>query len=53
MVFVLNKNKTPLNPCHPAKARWLLNKGYAVVHKREPFTIRLKQLIVDPETKDY
>ena len=27
MVFVLNKNKEPLSPCHPAKARKLLKKG--------------------------
>ncbi|WP_066305345.1 RNA-guided endonuclease IscB [Bacillus sp. FJAT-29814] len=42
MVFVLNANKQPLNPCHPAKARRLLKKGKAVVHKKFPFTIRLK-----------
>lgn len=44
MVFVLNKNKEPLNPCHPAKARKLLNQGRAVIHKKYPFTIRLKTL---------
>lgn len=44
MVFVLNKDKTPLNPCHPAKARKLLNQGRAVIHKKYPFTIRLKEL---------
>ena len=30
MVFVLNKNKEPLSPCHPAKARKLLKEGKAV-----------------------
>ncbi len=44
MVFVLNKNKKPLNPCHPAKARKLLKQGKAVIHKKYPFTIRLKEL---------
>ena len=43
MVFVLNKNKKPLNPCSPAKARKLLKQGKAVVHKMYPFTIRLKE----------
>ena len=47
MVFVLNKNKKPLNPCHPAKARKLLKQGKAVVHKKYPFTIRLKELKED------
>jgi len=27
MVFVVNKNKESLSPCHPAKARQLLKKG--------------------------
>lgn len=41
-VFVLSKNKKPLMPCHPARARELLAKKKAVVHSRFPFTIRLK-----------
>jgi len=44
MIFVLNKNKQPLNPCHSAVARKLLKTGKAVVHKKYPFTIRLKEL---------
>ena len=44
MVFVLNKDKRPLNPCHPARARKLLKQGEAVIHKKHPFTIRLKEL---------
>lgn len=44
MVFVLNKNKEPLSPCHPAKARKLLKEGKAIIHKKYPFTIRLKEL---------
>ena len=41
-VFVLDKKKRPLMPTHPARARLLLKTGRAVVHKRVPFTIRLK-----------
>lgn len=53
MVFVLNKNKKPLNPCTPARARWLLKNKKAVVHKIKPFTIRLKYLVESPELKDF
>lgn len=44
MIFVLNKNKQPLSPCHSAVARKLLKDGKAVIHKKYPFTIRLKEL---------
>jgi len=40
-VFVLDKNGKPLMPCHPARARELLDKKRARVHKMVPFTIRL------------
>ena len=36
------KNKQPLMPCHPARARELLKKGKAAVFRRYPFTIILK-----------
>ena len=42
MVFVLDKHKKPLMPCSEKRARILLKKGRAVVHKVHPFTIRLK-----------
>jgi len=42
-VFVLNNNKAPLNPTHPARARKLLKTGQAMVFKRYPFTIILKE----------
>lgn len=42
MVFVLDKHKKPLMPCSEKRARLLLKKGRAVVHRVEPFTIRLK-----------
>jgi 5-methylcytosine-specific restriction endonuclease McrA len=37
--FVLDHNKQPLMPCHPARARKLLKKGKAAVYRRYPFTI--------------
>lgn len=47
MVFVLNRNKKPLSPCSHAVARKLLKQGKAIIHKRYPFTIRLKELKED------
>ncbi len=41
MVYVLNKNRKPLMPCKPAKARHLLKLKKAKVVKRNPFTIQL------------
>jgi 5-methylcytosine-specific restriction endonuclease McrA len=40
-IFVIDKKGEPLMPCHPARARKLLAKGRARVHKMFPFTIRL------------
>lgn len=47
MVFVLDKHKKPLMPCTPKKARLLLARGRAVVHRRYPFVIRLKERRVE------
>ena len=41
-VFVLSKRGRPLMPCHAARARELLRKGRAIVVRRYPFVIRLK-----------
>jgi 5-methylcytosine-specific restriction endonuclease McrA len=41
MVYVLDKRKKPLMPCSQKRARQLLERGRARVHKRFPFTIRL------------
>ncbi|MFD8383490.1 RNA-guided endonuclease IscB [Streptomyces sp. NPDC059679] len=41
-MFVLDKHHRPLQPCAPARARKLLKKGRAVVHRHTPFVIRLK-----------
>lgn len=40
--FVLDTNKVPQNPVHPAEARKLLRGGKAAIYKRYPFTIILK-----------
>ncbi|MGV9375538.1 RNA-guided endonuclease IscB [Nonomuraea sp. NPDC003707] len=41
-VFVLASDGTPLDPCHPSRARKLLMSGRAVVARYTPFVIRLK-----------
>ena len=46
-VFVLDRNLKPLDPCHPARARELLQKGRAKVFKRYPFTIVLQDRTVE------
>lgn len=40
-VFVLSSDRQPLDPCHPARARKLLQKGRASVFRHQPFTIIL------------
>ncbi len=42
MVFMLDAHHKPLMPCTEKRARLLLQRGRAVVHRPEPFTIRLK-----------
>lgn len=44
-VFVLDKQKRSLMPCSEKRARLLLARGRAVVHKRYPFCIRLKDRV--------
>jgi hypothetical protein len=60
-VFALDRRKSPLMPCSQRRARLLLERGRAVVHRHHPFTIRLKdrvggetqpvELRVDPGSK--
>lgn len=40
-VFVLDRHKKPLMPCSEKRARLLLSRGRARVHRMYPFTIRL------------
>ena len=42
-VFVIDHEKKPLNPVHPADARHLLKRGEASVFRRFPFTLILNQ----------
>ncbi|HZU01913.1 MAG TPA: RNA-guided endonuclease IscB [Ktedonobacteraceae bacterium] len=51
-VFVVDTNKQPLDPVHPARARLLLDQGQAAVFKRYPFTIILKTDKGDTSTAD-
>jgi len=50
-IFVIDRNKQPLQPCHPARARQLLKKGKAAVYRRYPFTIILKYAVLEPDTQ--
>ncbi|MBE9228559.1 RRXRR domain-containing protein [Phormidium sp. LEGE 05292] len=46
-VFVLDSNRQPRNPVHPAIARKLLSSNKAAVFRQYPFTIILKQVQCD------
>lgn len=49
-VFVLDKNRKPLDPTHPARARRLIKSGRACVFRRYPFTIILHDREVENST---
>lgn len=49
-VFVVDTNKRPLDPVHPAQARCLLKQGKAAVFRRYPFTLILKEACPDSPT---
>ena len=54
LVFVLDKNKKPLDPTHPARVRKLLRAGRASVFRRYPLTIILHDRDAeDSQTQDY
>ncbi|RMH36337.1 MAG: HNH endonuclease [Nitrospirae bacterium] len=46
-VFVLDRHKKPLMPCSEKRARLLLERRRAVVHRCIPFTIRIKDRQVE------
>ena len=54
-VAVLDTEKKPLEPCHPAVARRLLKQGKAAIWRQYPFTIILKRAVPKEEvvTKSY
>ena len=47
LVFVLNTNRHPLNPCTSGVARGLLKAGKAKVFRRFPFIIILNKVVDD------
>src|SRR5215471_682188 len=47
MVFVLDQRKRPLMPTTPKRARLMLARGRAVVHRVKPFSIRLRDRQVE------
>ncbi|HKF36106.1 MAG TPA: RNA-guided endonuclease IscB [Ktedonobacteraceae bacterium] len=49
-VFVLDRHKRPLMPCSHRRARLLLARKRAVVHRFVPFTIRLRDRCVQEST---
>jgi RRXRR protein len=44
-VFLIDANKTPMNPIHPAHARELLNAGKAAVLRRYPFVLIMNRVV--------
>jgi 5-methylcytosine-specific restriction endonuclease McrA len=44
-VFLIDANKTPMNPIHSAQARKLMESGKAAVFRRYPFTLILKRVV--------
>lgn len=51
-VFVLDRRGKPLQPTSPARARELLKKGRARVHRHTPFVIRLVDRSVEQSEVD-
>ena len=49
-VFVLDKRQKPLMPCSEKRARLLLERGRARVHRMVPFTIRLVDRLQEDST---
>jgi len=49
-VLVLDRHKNPLMPCSEKRARLLLDRGRARIHRMVPFTIRLVDRVVEDST---
>src|SRR5260370_19121127 len=49
MVFVVDADRRPLDPCHPARARRLLDQGKTAVWRRYPFTLMIKRAVPDAQ----
>ena len=48
-VAMIDSQKNPLAPCHPAVARRLLKHGQAAIWRKYPFTIILKKVVPTTE----
>lgn len=44
-VFLIDANKTPMNPIHPARASRLMKEGKAAVFRMYPFTLIMKRVV--------
>ena len=44
-VFLIDANKTPMNPIHPAHARELMENGKAAVFRMFPFTLIMNRVV--------
>jgi 5-methylcytosine-specific restriction endonuclease McrA len=44
-VFLIDANKTPMNPIHPSHARKLLSTNKAAVHRIFPFTLIMNRVV--------
>jgi 5-methylcytosine-specific restriction endonuclease McrA len=44
-VFLIDANKNPMNPIHPAHARKLMESGKAAIFRRYPFTLILNRVV--------
>jgi 5-methylcytosine-specific restriction endonuclease McrA len=44
-VFLIDANKTPMNPIHPAHAKKLLDANKAAVFRRYPFTLIMNRVV--------
>ncbi len=44
-VFLIDSNKTPMNPIHPAHAQKLMNSGKAAVFRMYPFTLIMNRVV--------
>ncbi|MEQ9483623.1 RNA-guided endonuclease IscB [Coleofasciculus sp. F4-SAH-05] len=44
-VFLIDANKKPMNPIHPAHARKLMEAGKAAVFRRYPFTLIMNRVV--------
>jgi len=43
-VFLIDANKKPMNPIHPAYTRKLMEAGKAAVFRRYPFTLIMNRV---------